>query len=427
MGWHDIKDWSCREFFELAEQYGARCAAAFPETCLVVAKWRPEDLIPGLSDLDSRMICDNMTPERWLAFEAQAAEVQLELMRERPEWSRKLEHTPGTCVSSDELLDEALYESEMHTWNYYWGDPELYLRFQQYLSRKPWDERDEYYQLKRWLMFWGRYDRNLDPIINVAKPLEFKYTLHSRCMHYFVPALQAALGLLPRKPVHGKRETLYRWLEVYPRERVLHEVAEAMDRQYNVRLFKDPNELDGFDDRLFAFLRKLAPQVLDAVTIVNLDGRRTMDHLKAKLKEYPRHPVQAIFHAVRVFRIRKGRYYCYLRAPEYFETNIMIPREVTLLGKYTVDGLWKTYARLRWGRDDLSVDEILQRLHPGFLSREELDVALEIKRDFGTKMDCEEATRFMIWAQDTFPIYYLVLERVFADARKIVAASGSAS
>ena len=423
MNWHDIKDWSCREFFDLAEQYAIRCANRFAAAHLLVAKWRPEDLIPGLSDLDSRVICDDMNPERWLAFEEEASAVQLEFMREDPEWNRKLEHTPGTCISSKELLDEALYESEMHTWNYYWGDSELYLRFQDYLASKPWDQRDEYYQLKRWLTFWGRYNKDLDPLVNVPAALVFRYGLHSRCLHYFVPALHAALGLLKRRPMHGKRETLYHCMEIYPRERVLLEVADLVDRQYKTSQYDDPASLQAFDDRLFAFLQVLAPQVLEAVTIVDLEGQRTMENLRAKLKDYSRHPLQAIFHALRVFRIRRGRYYCYLNAPEGFELDLMIPREVALLGNATVETPWKTYGRLLWGEDNLSVPQVWQRLNPGFLSPEELRVAMEIRLGFSTRMDYRAAKDFMIWAQDHFATYYRLLERMFADARHIVEAA----
>jgi hypothetical protein len=197
-------------------------------------------------------------------------------------------------------------------------------------------------------------------------------------------------------------------------------VAEAIERQYAVSYLDDSAVLAAFDARLQAFLCSLAPQVLDAVTLVDLGTERTMEHLKARLKGYPEDPLQIIFHAVRVFRIRRGRYYCYLHAPAHFETDLMIPREVTLLRGYAVEGLWKAYARLRWDTRDLPVDEILERLSSDFLAPDELRVAREIRRGFSTAMALQEAKEFMAWAQDAFPIYYLVLERVFADARRLL-------
>jgi len=68
-----------------------------------------------------------------------------------------------------------------------------------------WELRDELYHLKRWLMFWGLYNREIDPPINIAPAIEPKYVMHSRAMRCFVPSLQAALSLINRRTVHGKR------------------------------------------------------------------------------------------------------------------------------------------------------------------------------------------------------------------------------
>ena len=60
---HPIVDWSPKAFSQLAEEYSVRCAQGFPPLLTAVAKWRHEDLIPGLSDIDLRFLCSDVDAE----------------------------------------------------------------------------------------------------------------------------------------------------------------------------------------------------------------------------------------------------------------------------------------------------------------------------------------------------------------------------
>jgi len=418
---HLIADWSSRDFFELTELFSQRCAQALPGFLVTVAKWRPEDLIPGLSDIDTRLICQDLSPEEWIELDEIVGRIHLELVLERPEWSRKLEHTPGVCLTASEALDEALYQPEMHHWSYYYGDQKLYFQIRDYLRNKPWCDRDEYYHLKRWLMFWGPYNREIDPPINIAPPIERKYLLHSRAMHYFIPSLQAALSLIKRRAVHGKKETLYRWMEIYPHERVLEEVAEMLDKHYEVKALEDEEEMYAFEERCFVFLRKIAPQVLDAVTIVELEGEKTMESLKAKLAQHPTDPLMTIYNGLRFSRIRRGRYLFYLNAPDYFATDWLIWNEMRWLSNVFTASIFEAYARLRWGKKGASVNEVVALLTPHFLSVEEGKIVKELFKMTLTRPDYRQARRFMRRAVEIFKDYYLILEKIFADAKRLAA------
>lgn len=54
------------DFRDFYETYFARCRALVPNIRVIAAKWTFEDLIPGLSDFDTRFVVDNaMTVDDW--------------------------------------------------------------------------------------------------------------------------------------------------------------------------------------------------------------------------------------------------------------------------------------------------------------------------------------------------------------------------
>jgi len=411
-----FKDWSPREFFELAELLGQRWSAALPFFAVAVAKWRYEDLIPGLSDLDPRVLCRDIGADEWLALDHITAEIQLEILWEYPEWSRKLEHTPGVCMTLSEIFDPLLYQPEMRQWSYYYGDREVYHQIKGYLRGRPWGERDERFHLARWLMFWGPYNREIDPPINVAAAAEPKYALHSRAMHYFVPALQAALSIVGREAVGGKRETLYRWLSRYPHESVLDEVAHMLEVHYEVVALYDRDALYAFEDRCFAFLQKIAPLVLDAVTAVPLPGKATTDDLRAHYRAQSPDPLQTMFTGVKYARIRTGRWHIYLHAPQYFATHWLFVNEILQMGAYFTRPFFSALACLYWGEAAMTIEETLARLQEQALSADEANVVLQVFEVAHGGSDHDSARERVEKAMPLFPTYYRILERLFADA-----------
>jgi hypothetical protein len=417
-----IPDWSPRDFFELAEIYSQRVADAIPGFVATVAKWRPEDLIPGLSDIDTRLICREMSPEEWMAFDEVVSDVHLSLVRERPEWCRKLEHQPGFCLTPAEAFEEQLYQAEMAHWSLYFGDTQLMFRIREYMRGRTWEVRDELHHIKRWLMFWGPYNREIDPAINVAASIRPKYALHSRAMHYFVPSLQAALSLISRRTVHGKREALYRWLERMPNERVLDETAHMLEVHYSVPALHDQDELYAYEARCYSFLRQIAPRVLEGQSAVTLPPSDDLDHLMAALRAaavaQKANPLAALYNGLRGSRARRARYWLYLQAPDYFATEWLINNEVGFLQRNFTRDTWRAYATFRWDAPSLTIDEILSRAQPDPLAADEARLVSEMFA-IAERSSVRGQSRWALEeAADRYGEYYVVLDKIFRDARR---------
>jgi hypothetical protein len=410
-----FKDWSPRQFFELAETLGQRWAEALPFFSVAVAKWRYEDLVPGLSDLDPRVLCQDIGADDWLELDRVSGRIQLDLLWQRPEWSRKLEHTPGVCMNLSELYDPLLYQPEMRQWSYYYGDRAIYNQLKTHLRERAWDVRDERFHLARWLMFWGPYNREIDPPINVAPAIEPRYALHSRAMHYFVPALQAALSILDREAVGGKRETLYRWLDRFPDEPVLGETAHMLEVHYEVPILYDLEALYAFEARCFDFLLKIAPMVLNAVTSVPLPENATADDLQIIFQQQPPDPLQAMFTGVKFARIRTGRWQMYLNAPPYYDTDWLLGNEIRQVGAYFTHPYFAGLTYLRWGETALPLEEIVARLRGELLDAAETEAVLRIFELAHSEPDHVSARDRVAQAMAIFPTYYCVLEKLFAD------------
>jgi len=423
-----IKDWSPADFFELCAWFGERWSAEFPAFSLWTCKWRPEDLIPGLSDLDARVICEDITPEDWVRLDELAYRTHLEITRARPEWARKLEHTPGVCSTKSEVLDETLFQPEMRNWDFYWGDREFFNQIRAYIRNRAWGAVDEHYFLaKRFVPWCTPYNREIDPPINIPAHILPKYALHSRAMHYFVPCIKAALAVINRDSVTGKREALYRWLQIYPKEPVLHEVAHMLEVHYEVPWLEDKQEWYAFEERLWRFIQKITPEVLRAVTIVDLGDDLSMENLRRKLKEIPGQPMMTLYNGVRCSRIRKGRWMFYLNAPDFFETDHVCQWEIRWLGSAFTTSVFDSYAQIKWGEKGLPLDEILDRMTPELIDKSEGRIIKQVFAAAAGRSTCAEARERLRQAAEVYTDYYLILERMLADARQVMAAKGKGS
>jgi hypothetical protein len=419
-----IPDWSPRDFFELAETYSQRVAAAVPGFVATVAKWRPEDLIPGLSDIDTRIICQEMKADQWMAFDQVVCDVHLDLVGERPEWCRKLEHQPGFCQTPAETFDPLLYQAEMAHWTQYSGDVRFARDVSNYMASRQWGQPDELHHLKRWLMFWGPYNRTIDPPINISTAIEPKYALHSRAMHYFVPSLQAALSLLIHRTAHGKREALYRWLERCPSEPVLQETAHMLDVHYDVPALHDREALYAYEARCNAFLRQLAPEVLGALTVVKTPQGDDVDAAMAavcfELASISADPLAGIHNALRGSRARRARYWLYVKAPDYFATEWLARNEVGFLQRNFTRDAWRDYAALRWQDGRLPLEQLLVRAQPHPLGADEAGLVAEMFAIAERSKQATSARQALQEAAERYGDYYSVLDKIYRDARQRV-------
>ena len=248
------------DFPSFIETYYHRCRALFPPIDAIAGKWTFEDLIPGMSDFDTRFICsDGMTADDWCQMSMAVGQVHLDLCRSHPRWVRILEHLPGINLTWSELAGESTYYSEYRQWTFYHSSNPIRLEQSlDILNQRSWDEKDEYFHLKKFLYFYGPYDREIDPAVNLGA-FENKYPLHSRLMHYFTPPIQSAMSILTQKPVIGKMQTLEMAREMFPQAGIFREVIDIVDKHYETpRLYHDP-QLAQLERRLFDGLQLFLP------------------------------------------------------------------------------------------------------------------------------------------------------------------------
>ena len=86
-----------RTHFEMvASTVGQRLSEGNPHVMALVAKWEERDLVPGLSDMDFRVICDDgATVDDWVEIDRLAGRIHLDTVRAHPQWNRINEHTAG--------------------------------------------------------------------------------------------------------------------------------------------------------------------------------------------------------------------------------------------------------------------------------------------------------------------------------------------
>ncbi len=366
-----------RRFYDL---YYAECRTRFPRIAAIAAKWRFEDLIPGLSDFDTRFIVqDGLTFRDWCDMSEVVGQVHLELCTRYPHWARNLEHLPGINLTWSELTDPASFYPEYPQWTFYdTADPPRLAQAQRYLGARPWGAQDEIFHLKKFCLFYGRYNRTIDPAVNLG-PYESKYPLHSRFMHYFCPPLQSALCLLLKRPVAGKMETVRLACEMFP-EPVFKEMRDAVERHYETPELCEEPGLTHLEDRLEGALEMLRRRLAPELTVVPDAARGGVAQWKAALDAAPVNPAQRVFDAARFCRLMKGRLKFYGRAPAHFDSIWPIENELLRLKRSFFDIPFGVYWELRAGVKLKDPATVLDRLAEGLLTPEELRCTREFVR-----------------------------------------------
>lgn len=286
-----------------------------PHLVALTAKWQKEDLVPGLSDLDFRVICgDETSGEDWVAVDRAVGEVHLEMVRTHPEWNRINEHTAGAGLTVAETMDQRFHNPEYAAWSVWWGEEGWYGRLERQILQRPFDVLDEHYHLSRFLGYYSPYIHGIDPPINLGR-FEPKYALHSRCWHYFAPPMLSAASLLARRNLSGKRLGLG-WLRSAGHvaaavESVLHQV----DSHYETRELRDPRLLGEFEDFLFSAFAEMRGPVRESIRHLRLPDTSDPAALKESLSAMVSDPLSSLIENVRFVRIRAGRYHFYVNAP----------------------------------------------------------------------------------------------------------------
>lgn len=369
-----------RRFYEL---YYAECRWRMPRIQAIAAKWRFEDLIPGLSDYDTRFIvADGMTVHDWCDMSTAVGEVHLDLCERYPHWARNLEHLPGVNLTWNELTDPAMYYPEYPQWTFYnTEDPARLAAAGRYLADRPWGLEDRVFHLKKFCLYYGRYDRQIDPAVNLHE-FESKYPLHSRLMHYFCPPLQSALCLLLKRPVAGKMETVRLACELFPDVPVFAEMRDAVDRHYEVpELYVEPG-VSRLEDRLEAALDMLRGRLVPLIADIVPDAaNKSVAQWKTDLARAPVNPAMKVFDSARFSRLMKGRLRFYAHAPaEHFDSTWPIENELRRLKSSFFDVPFGTFWELTTGEKVKDPAAIVTRLVPSLLTDEEARCTLDFIR-----------------------------------------------
>ena len=358
------------DFRRFYETYFTRCRAVCPKIKAVAAKWTYEDLIPGLSDFDTRFIVDNdITLDEWRAYSIRVGEVHTSLATECPNWARNLEHLPGLNLTEAEVTHPLLYYPEFKQWTYYDGDTATRQRIDAHLATVDWSQRDELFHLKKVATYFGPYVRGIDPAINLG-PWESKYPLHSRFMHYFTPPVQALVSLAQRGTVCGKFEALRLARHVLPRPDTIDMLLDCVARHYETPALYDEPALTELERQLKSYLTEAWGSLADRVTLVDVAPGDSRDDIRRKVAAVPVDPAESFFEGVKFSRFMKGRLLFYARDIAGFESAFLIRNELGRIVTNFCHQPLQAFGLVRFG-ETLEPNDVLDRLRGDVLTAQD--------------------------------------------------------
>lgn len=361
------------DFVEFIETYYKECRLQMPQIEAIAGKWTFEDLLPGMSDFDTRFICANsMTADDWCKMSVAVGQVHLDLCKSHPEWTRILEHLPGINITWDELTDEITYYPEYKQWSFYHcSNPFLLKQSHKKLAQRPWDIKDEYFHLKKFLYYYGQYNRTIDPPVNLGL-YENRYPLHSRLMHYFTPAIQSAISILKHEAVIGKMQSLLLARKIFLQDGIFDEVIEIVQKNYEVpNLYEEP-ALSELEKRLFEGLKLAASQLSRVITILPNAHRTKPEDWKLSLKQVVINPSLVIFDNAKFARLMKGRLYFYVNTPSYFDSIWLIQNELERMGNNFFRFPFQTFWEITRGEKIEDPADIVPKIAGEILNEEEV-------------------------------------------------------
>ncbi len=394
-------------FEGVAQTIGNRLSAANSRVIALVAKWSKDDLVPGLSDMDFRVVCDEAaTADDWIKIDWHIGQIHRQMVQEHPEWNRINEHTAGAGINLRELLDKSLHHPEYSVWTVWWGNDEWLKQLLIRTLSQPLKAVDEHYHLSRFLSYYSPYIHGIDPPINLGE-FEPKYALHSRCWHYFAPPMLSAATLLARKHFVSKREGLL-WLAEHSFaadqvDAVLHQV----DSHYETDELSNPEQLEKFEQLLFTGFEQLLEPVCKSVKHLDLPSGLNRMRLQQHLKAHIADAFVELLENVRYARIRAGRYYFYFNAPAHFSAERQLVQEQAWTQKLVRSTL-KLLRQLH-KNDRLSMEECVAKAKSPLTNQELKAIQFVMALAATNKTDGALRAQYLEGIEQ-FPIYYRLLE-----------------
>lgn len=369
------------DFAEFIRTYYDECRCRFDRIEAIAGKWMFRDLVPGMSDFDTRfVVADGMKPEDWCRMSMAVADAHMTLCRKVPSWARNLEHLPGINLTWQELTSEQSYYPEYQQWTYYLStQPQRLSAALAHLAKRPWDIKDEYFHLKKFCAYYGRYDRTIDVPVNLGVH-EGKYPLHSRLMHYFTPPVQSGACLLEKRPLSGKNEALEIAARAFPKLRCWPMIWEIQNAGYAIPAWYEESRLVELEDALEEALRVMADAIRPRLTLLPVGVGTDIPAWKKALAATAMDPALIITDNARFSRLMKGRLYFYAHAPACFDSLYLIRNELGRIGRLFFKVPFQVFWKLRTGETVEDPGVILDRLRGDPLTEEETECTREFWR-----------------------------------------------
>lgn len=402
------------DFDEFIAAYFERCRSRCPQLRAIGGKWAREDLIPGLSDFDTRFIAAAGTRAReWAQISVGVGAVHAEMARSHPGWARILEHLPGINLAADEVIDPQAYYPEFPQWTFYIGDRAVIDATEAALAARPWGREDEAFHLKKVAAYFGPYQRGIDPAVNMGR-FESKYPLHSRYMHYFSPPVQAAVSLMRRRACRGKLEALRLAREMFPHPEVIDRVFDALDRHYEIPADYAEPRLTQIERELERYLSSMYATLKGRVTLIEVDGEDDVARLKAKVGTIAVDPRVTFFDSVRFVRLMQGRLQFYAQTIPGFDSAWLIRNELGRMGGMFFETPLRLYGQLRFG-SRMTPEEVLGRLRGQVISEADADGFARFGREASTPIGPGQERERAAAVAATYEPVLRVLERIGDD------------
>ena len=397
------------DFREFIDQYFRRCRESCSRIVAIAGKWTFEDLIPGLSDFDTRFILqDPMAPEDWMAMSLAIGRVHTGMAREFPQWARNLEHLPGLNLTVAEITNPLLYFPEFQQWTFYGGDASAITQIRSVLAKRQWSHRDELYHLRKIATFIGPYQRGIDPPVNLGA-WEGKYPLHSRFMHYFAPPVQSAVSLASGGHFSGKLLALRTARDLFQDSEVIDVLLDALKRHYELpELYSDPPQAQ-LEKRLEETLLIIWRQLRDHVTLTQVGPDDSSTDVRKKVAAIRQHPADAFFESIKFCRLMRGRLLFYAEDIPWFDSAWLIRNELGRMRANFFDKPLTAYGVARFN-ETLPATAVLDRLTGELFNNAEVEAMHRFARVLETPVTPGDERRLARQIADIFDPVLRVLE-----------------
>ncbi|MCE5251341.1 hypothetical protein LLG96_14090 [bacterium] len=391
--------------------YFERAKAGTPYIEAICGKWLFEDLIPGLSDFDTRFMFSDDTPsEAWPGISHAIGRMHTDLCREFPERARILEHLPGINLKWAEALEPQSYYPEFKQWTVYHAPAERRAEFGIYLAERPWDEIEELFNVKKFALYFTPYDRSIDPPINMHE-FESKYPLHSRIMHYFCPPVQSAVSIRLRRMVRGKIESFRLARDIFPGGHVIDTVMDILDRHFEVPgLYEEP-ALSGFETLLFGYLKDTLRIIAPDISVIDAGAEDTSKQLKDKLRSVKAGLRNRFFDGAKFCRLMMGRLNFYAESIPRFDSMWLIENELKRIRNLFFETTFGAFGQIIWG-EEMSPEEALDRCRGKYITEKEYSAVKAYADVFGKPYDASTIKAYAREVAVTMGPFQVVLEKL---------------